>query len=99
MAIRKERGVRLVVGTDWVPIELVSDPFITVTYRGYAVAIDVRVISTQLEYTLLVGAKSLSDPLEQLRERAGGVLTGQRCAVRKSGVERTATYEMREIGK
>lgn len=99
MSIRKEKGARLVVGTDWVPIEFVSDPFITVTFRGYAVAIQIKVIATQLEYTLLLGAKSLSDPLENLREQSGGVLTGQRCAIRKTGPERTAAYEVREIGK
>jgi hypothetical protein len=97
MPIRTNRLPRLSIGTDWTPLELLTEPFVTVTFRGYTVAIDVRVIATQLEYTFLLGAKSLSEPLENLRVSSDGLLAGKKVAVRKSGEERTASYEVRVI--
>lgn len=97
MTIRTNRLPRLSIGTDWTPLELLTEPFVTVTFRGYTAGIDVRVIATQLEYTLLLGAKSLSEPLENLRVSSGGLLAGKKVAVRKSGEERTAGYEVRVI--
>jgi hypothetical protein len=97
MTVRADRLPKLSIGTEWTPLEFIGEPFITVTFRGYAAAIDVRVISTGLEYTLLVGAKSLSGPLERLRAPNGGELKGLRVALRKSGEERTAAYEVRQV--
>ena len=97
MTVRTERLTRLTIGTEWTQVEFLTEPFVTITFRGYAVAIDVRVISTQLDYTLLLGAKSLTDPLEKLRLSAGGSIAGTKVAIRKTSEERSATYEVRGI--
>ncbi len=97
MTIRKERLAKLSIGTEWTQVEFLGEPYITITFRGYAVAIDAKVISTGLDYTVLLGAKSLADPVENARNGNGGVLKGMKMAVRRSGVERTATYEARII--
>ena len=97
MCIRKERLAKLNISTEWIPIEFLGEPFITVTFRGYAVAADVKVIATGLEYTLLLGAKSLAEPVERARAATTERLTGTRMAVRRSSSERTAVYEVRHI--
>lgn len=95
--LKIDRLPRITPGTEWSPIEFISEPFVTVTFRGYSAACDVRSIETGLAYTLLLGAKSLSDSIEPLRTSRGGELIGLKVAIRKASEERTAPYELRLI--
>ncbi len=97
MIIRSDRLAKLSVGTDWTPIEIMSEPFISVTFRGYAAATEVRVVATGLQYTLFIGAKSLTEPIERFRLAQGGKMLGLKLAIKKSDVNRTAPYEVRLI--
>ena len=46
---------------------------------------------------LLIGASSIAKPLERIRQRHT-ILKGQTVAVKKTGPEKTARYEIREGG-
>ena len=96
--IRTDSSPRLIVSTDWIPIEITSDFFLILTFRGYAPACEACVIPTGLKYTLLLGAKSLSDAIEPLRLKNGGGISGIKASIRKQGTERTSAYEIRGIG-
>jgi hypothetical protein len=85
----------LKLSTGWVAIEIVAEPTVQLTFKGYAPIIQVKALKTGLEYSMYISAKTLSEPLEGLRTANGGVFTGLRFEVRKAGMEKTAKYEVR----
>lgn len=86
---------RLAVGSDWVTLEIRSQPFVMPTFRGYAPAILVRRRQAVHSEHLLIGASSLAKGLMDIQSRLG-TLEGVRISVRKRGEERIAPYELRE---
>jgi len=84
---------RLKVPTNWITATIESDPFVVPTIRGYAPAILVRRPSVKNAEHILVGAKSLSEPLEEMRLNAGSLI-GTEIRIRKSGTAPTAPYEI-----
>lgn len=88
---------RLEIGTMWTEMVIESDPFVVPTALGYAPAIIVRRDHAPQREHLLIGARSLAKPLEHLRVRRE-TLSGARVKIRKSGAERTALYEVRDLG-
>ena len=83
---------RLRVGTAWTSLIIESEVGVVMTARGYAPAIAVS--REGFRHIFLVGAKSLSDPLEQLRGRRG-IISGEIVEVRKVRPESSAPYELR----
>lgn len=86
---------RLTVPTAWITLTIESEPFVVPTGRGYAPAILVRRPRAAQRQHLLIGAKSLATPLEQLRLRYR-FLTGQRITLRKTGIDKMSIYEVRQ---
>ena len=86
---------RLVVDDLPVDLEVQSEPFVMPTARGYAPAILVRRDNAPTAEHLLVGAKSLSGPLETIRTETGS-LKGSRIEVRKESAERSALYQVQK---
>lgn len=87
---------RIDIGTRWTSMSLESDPFIVPTARGYAPAVLVRRSGRAPREHLLIGARSLSLPLEAIREE-GGTLLGRKVRVRKESVARTSRYLVEEV--
>ena len=87
----------LKVGVGWIDIVVTSEPNLSLTIRGYAPTLKVRVPKTGLEYEWYVSAKSIAEPLEELRERNGGRFQGIRLRVRKDSMERTALYRVEPV--
>lgn len=83
--------LRLRVGTAWTEIVIQSEVRVLYTRRGYAPV--VWALRGQLEHILFVSASSLSEPLEQLRQRRG-YLSGVRVRVRKTGEAPTSPYQL-----
>ena len=83
----------LKVETSWISIEIVSEPFIVMTGRGYAPLLLVQELSTGERHGLYAGARSLASELEKVRDLVGR-LTGTRVRLRRTGQERTARYEV-----
>ena len=80
---------QLKVGEGWIGV------FVKMTVRGYAPVLPVKVVKTSLDYILYISAKSLAEPLEELRTQNDGGFTNLRFEVRKEGTERSSRYEVR----
>ena len=93
----KQQEPSLKLTTGWVPIEVISEPSVILTFKGYAPVIKVTAIRTGLRYLLYISAKSLATGLEELRKQNAGKFSGLRFEIRKDGLERTSRYELRSI--
>lgn len=84
---------RLEIKDRWVLVEVESDPFIIPTGLGYAPGILARRRGAQQRQHILIGARSLALPLEEIRT-ARGSLIGVHIKVRKQSLARSAPYEI-----
>jgi hypothetical protein len=96
MAQENERLPRLEIRTGWVELTVTCEPFVVMTFKGYAPAVHVRVIQTGLDYLLYISAKSLAEGLEPMRKNNGGRFSGLRFQVRKASEDKFAKYELRQ---
>ena len=93
----KESVPQLKVGTGWIELEIVSEPDIVLTFRGYAPILRVRKSRTGVEYVLYISAKSLAEPLEELRKNNVGNFKGIRFRIRKESMEQMSKYEIEVV--
>lgn len=84
------RKPTLKVGTDFVPVEVTSEPYVVMTMRGYAAVIDVKAPAG--EHALFIGSKSISEGIEPLREANGGKFAGLRLRLKKAGDDKMAPW-------
>jgi hypothetical protein len=84
---------RLKVTTGWTSIEVVSEPGVIATFRGYVPAVIIKTTLNDLKYTLALGAKSLMDYLEPRRQNNRGHFSGIRLRLRKESDAQMAKYE------
>lgn len=84
--------LRLRVGTAWTALRIESEVGVVMTSRGYAPA--VLVSREGFKHLLLIGARSLSEPLEELRIKETH-LVGLQVEIRKVRPESNAPYELR----
>lgn len=89
---------RLTVGETWVDVQIQSDPFVVLTRRGYTPALLIRRRHATISEHLLIGAKSIADELEAIRNKRG-TLRGCHVTIRKQTPDRTAPYELRLLQK
>lgn len=87
---------RLRVTTAWTSLALESDPFVVPTSRGYAPAVLIRRRGANHTEHLLIGARSLAEPIESLRARHG-CLEGKTLRIRKTDNSPTAPYEIESV--
>ena len=93
----KENVPPLKVGTGWIELEIVSEPDVILTFKGYAPILRVRKSRTGVEYILYIPAKSLAEPLEKLRQNNDGIFTGIRFRIRKESMEQMSKYEIEAV--
>lgn len=86
-------------GTAATDIEVVSEAGVLMTVRGYAPVVEVRDLRNGLRSLMFVGAKSLSEPLEQRRRENGGRFKGLRLAIRKESADATSKYVVTAISE
>jgi hypothetical protein len=84
----------LKVGTAATEVEVVSEPFIRLSVRGYLPCIKVKVVKSQLEYALPIGSKSITEGLEKLREENNGLFTNLKFNLSKKDDTQMAPYLM-----
>ena len=82
----------LKVGTASTEVEVISEPFIRLSVRGYLPCLKVKVIKSQLEYALPIGSKSITEGLEKLREENNGYFTKLRFNLSKKDDTQMAPY-------
>jgi hypothetical protein len=88
-----ERPDRLIVGVDWVEVEIATEPVLTTTSLGYAPMLLVKETDSGAKRSLLIGAKSLGVELEEVR-RLRGSLIGVTAQIRKRTSHHQAPYEI-----
>ena len=93
----KELPPALKVSTGWIELEIISEPDVILTYRGYAPILHARKISNDLEYIFYISASSLGRSLEELRQNNGGIFEGIQFRVRKKDATPMAPYEIEAI--
>ncbi len=82
----------LKVGTAATELEVISEPFIRLSVRGYLPCLKVKVLKSQLEYALPIGSKSITEGIEKLREDNNGFFTKLKFNLSKKDDAQMAPY-------
>jgi hypothetical protein len=85
-----ERKPNLKVGVNWVSADVVSEPFVVMSIRGYAPVVDVR--TPEGDFILYISSKSISEGLDPLVQANGGKFAGLKLRLRKETEDRMAPY-------
>jgi len=78
-------------------VQIISEPYVIYTKRGYQPVVDVIDTKNKREYNLFISAKSLSERLEMLKSENNGRFRGLEFWIRKQSYERTAPYILEEL--
>ena len=90
MAEQQSPRPNLKVGVNAVVVEVVSEPYVVMSFRGYAPVMDVQ--GPDGKQILFISSKSISEGLEPLRQQNGGKFTGLKLKLRKETEDRMAPY-------
>jgi hypothetical protein len=80
----------LKVGVDWVTVEITSEPYVVMGFRGYAPVVDVS--GPGGKQILYISSKSISEGLDPLVQGHGGKFLGLKVKLRKETEDRMAPY-------
>ena len=86
----QERKPNLKVGTEFIPVEIHSEPYVVMTVRGFAPVVDVKTPGG--DFILYISSKSMSDGLVPLLEAADGKFKGLKLRVKKESEDKMARY-------
>ena len=93
--IETEQLALIRINTDWVTLEIISEPEVYLTLRGYIPVLRVITDGKKVPRLLSISAKSLAYPLNDMRSDNAGNFTGLKFELRKESTERTALFELR----
>jgi hypothetical protein len=93
-----DRSPTLKVGTEWMEIEIRSDPFVVPTRFGYAPVVEVELLREGKVYTWFIKAASIAEKLEPVR-MAHGSLEGVQVRVCRETAEQTAKYLIEDVDR
>lgn len=82
----------LKVGTAPTEVEVISEAFIRLSVRGYIPCLKVRVTKSGLEYALSIGAKSITEGIEKLREKNNGFFLNLRFILSRKDDSQMSPY-------
>jgi hypothetical protein len=85
-----ERKPNLKVGVNWVAADVVSEPFVVMSIRGYAPVVDVK--TPEGDFILYISSKSISEGLDPLVQANGAKFAGLKLRLRKETEDRMAPY-------
>lgn len=84
---------RFRAGTRFTTLEVTSEPYLVLTFRGYTIAVEVHELATGSRCELLIGGiKSLAESLEPLRASNNGMFSGLRFGIKKENEDRFSPY-------
>ena len=86
----EERKPNLKVGVNWITADVVSEPFVVMSIRGYAPVVDVK--TPEGDFILYISSKSISEGLDPLVQANGGKFAGLKLRLRKETDDRMAPY-------
>ena len=81
----------------YISLEIISEPYLVNSIRGYAPIIDVRHINEGVKYSLYISAKSISDYLEPLREKNNNMFTDIKFKIKKEDNKKISKYIIEEL--
>jgi len=84
-------------GVEEVALEIVSEPFVVNTFRGFAPVVNVKVEGEEGTKSMYISAKSLADALTPMVEENGGKFTGLKLKIKKESVDNRAPYVVEEV--
>jgi len=87
----------LKINTGWINFQVVSEPDVLLTFKGYAPVLRVRVEKSGLEKHIYISAKSLAEKLEPMRKENNGVFTGLNLKAKKTSEDRFAPYAIERV--
>jgi hypothetical protein len=87
---------QLKVDTEPKKLLVTGEAYVRFTRFGYQPALDVREKKSKRQYYMFVSARSLANPLEQLRSENNGQFTGLEFWVWKKSGDRKAPYVVEE---
>lgn len=85
---------RMTIGESWQQVKILSDPFVIKTGLGYTAAINVVDLKTNTIHHIIIGAKSISNDLEKIRNEFG-TLSNIQLKIRKQSADPKSLYEIR----
>jgi len=83
-------------GVEEVALEIVSEPFVVNTFRGFAPVVNVKVEGEGTK-SMYISAKSLADSLTPMVEENGGKFTGLKLKIKKESADNRAPYVVEEV--
>ena len=86
----QERKPNLKVGTEWISVEVLSEPYVVMTIRGFAPVVDVKTPGG--DFIVYISSKSMSDGLVPLVEAQDGKFKGLKLRVKKESDDKMAKY-------
>ena len=95
MEQKKREFVRF--GVEDVVVEIVSEPFVVNTFRGYAPVVNVKVEGEEGTKSMYISAKSLADSLTPMVDENGGKFTGLKLKIKKESADNRAPYIVEEV--
>jgi hypothetical protein len=91
-----EKTPRLRVGIGWIHLEIVTEPYVIMTFSGYAPAVRVKDLKNGLDYEIFISAKTLAQELEKLRGPHGQFI-GIKMRIRKESEDKFSSYIVESI--
>ena len=85
------------VNTDWTNFEVVDEPEVVLTVKGYTPILIVKAGNTDIKSKLYIAPKSLAEKLDPLRKQNGDKFKGLKFKLRKESLEKFAKYELEKI--
>ena len=82
----------LKVGTEPILVRITTEPYVILTFKGYAPVVDVIDCKSSKEYVFFISSKSASEQLEQMRKNNGDRFTGIEVWIRKESDDKMARY-------
>ena len=82
----------LKVKTEWIDVEIVSEPYVVMTFRGYAPVVDVKAPGEADPLNLFISSKSISLGIDAFMKENGGKFAGLKLRIRKESDDRMAPY-------
>ena len=81
--------------TNWVDVEVISEPSVRMTNFGYSPVVKIIESGRKIPRLLIISAKSLAVPLEEMRSDNDGMFSGLKFSVRKASEDKKSPYELK----
>ena len=81
--------------TNWVDLEVISEASVKITNFGYSPVVKIMESGRKIPRLLVISAKSLAVPLEEMRTDNGGQFSGLRFSLRKASEDKKSPYELK----